>query len=212
VARRPRGVAGLDEVGRGAWAGPLTVGVPCCAPGSQSCPSGCEIQSSLTKIARAGPSRRSPPGAGAVGRHAVARSATLGDDGRAAPGSLPGARRLDCRPTPASSTVPSTCWPPPGRAPCRASSSFCPRGRADPATSAPEGRALPLRVPVVTATPAAPASRCSVLAKSRGPVMREESAHFRPTASTPTRATPRRAPVALRGYGLSPSTGGAGRS
>jgi len=39
-------VAGLDEVGRGAWAGPLTVAWPCCAPGSASCPSGCETPSS----------------------------------------------------------------------------------------------------------------------------------------------------------------------
>jgi len=210
-------VAGLDEVGRGAWAGPLTVGVACCAPDPQAARVAARLQALERRSPRAGlrGDRRLVPVL--VGRPRQCRGVRpLGMTAALRLASYRALAGLDCRADALLVDGPSTCWPPPaapraGRA--RASAPGRPGG---PATiELPEVGELPLRVPVVDGDArCAAVAAASVLAKvTRDRLMREESAHFPAYCFDANKGYPRpctRWPCAATA--CPPSTGGAGRS
>jgi len=199
VARRPRGGGRARRGGRGAWAGPLTVAWPCCAPDPQAARVAARLQALERRSPRAGlrGDRRLVPVL--VGRPRQCRGVRpLGDDGRAAPGLLPGARRLDCRADALLVDGPLDLLAAPRPRPVQASSSFCPRpaGRTPPPSSSPRWASCRCGSPSSTATPAAPRSplpQCWPRSRGTGSCARSRRTS-RPTASTPTRLPLGRAP------------------
>ena len=203
-------VAGRDEVGRGAWAGPLTVGVAVLRPRIRKLPEWLRDSKLLSEDRRERVFEEIAAWCRcwSVGHASAEECDRWGMTAALRLASYRALAGLDCRADALLVDGPLDLLAAPRPRPVQGELELLPpAGRADPATiELPEVGELPLRVPVVDGDArCAAVAAASVLAKvTRDRLMREESAHFPAYCFDANKGYPSAVhQMALRGYGLS---------